>query len=187
MTTSDLLAYADIDPITVPAARLELHVAEKQHAYSRRYQGSRPSTRVKDLVDLALIAEFFPLDAASLRDTITHHLRQPHRTGTADNAPLSTRGMGCSVPPARTSRRDQARTRRRLHCRRNSTARVNQTQLPLAKQRLDQAHDRAVAADRDPLADLERPLASEMPGRDDLLAAAQLVAVVRHRPARLPR
>lgn len=70
VTTSDVLAFADIDPVAVPAVRLELQVAEKLHAYSRRYQGSRPSTRVKDLIDLALIAEFFPLDAASLCDAI---------------------------------------------------------------------------------------------------------------------
>lgn len=71
VTTSDLLAFADIDPVTVPAVRLELQVAEKLHAYTRSYHGSRPSSRVKDLVDLALIAALFPLDAASLRDAIT--------------------------------------------------------------------------------------------------------------------
>src|SRR5207253_1522167 len=55
----------------------------------------------------------------------------------------------------------------------------DQTQLPFAKQRLDRAHDPVVAADRDPLADLERLLATEVPGRDHLLAAPELVAIVR--------
>src|SRR5205085_11893745 len=40
----------------------------------------------------------------------------------------------------------------------------DQAQLPLAKQWFDRAHDPAAAADRDPLADLERLLAAEMAG-----------------------
>ena len=70
LRTSDLLAFADIDPVAVPAVPLEYQVAEKLHAYTRRY-GDSPSTRVKDLVDLALIAEFFPLPAPRLHDAIT--------------------------------------------------------------------------------------------------------------------
>jgi hypothetical protein len=40
------------------------------HACTRTYEGSRPSTRVWDLVDLALIAELFPLASATLRHEI---------------------------------------------------------------------------------------------------------------------
>ncbi len=60
--TSDLLAFAGIEPLTVPALPLPEHVAEKIHAYTRTYgaQGLSgtgvSSTRVKDLIDLALIA-----------------------------------------------------------------------------------------------------------------------------------
>ena len=69
--TTDLLAFAWIEPVTIPVMPLELQVAEKLHAYTRRYQGPRPSTRVKDLIDHALIAKLFPLDAPKLRKAIS--------------------------------------------------------------------------------------------------------------------
>lgn len=49
--------------ITVPAVDVAQHAAEKFHAYSRVYAGNQPSTRVKDLVDLVLLAEAGLLDA----------------------------------------------------------------------------------------------------------------------------
>jgi hypothetical protein len=70
LRTDDLLVFAGIEPIQVPAISLELQVAEKLHAYTQTYEGGRGSTRVKDLVDLALIAELSPLDAAMLRSEI---------------------------------------------------------------------------------------------------------------------
>ena len=81
LKTGDLLSFAGIDPVTVQAIPLELQVAEKLHAYTRIYENTRSSTRAKDLIDLALIAELFTLDAATLRITIkttftsrgTHH------------------------------------------------------------------------------------------------------------------
>jgi len=51
----DLLRFAAIDPIAVPAVPIEQHVAEKVHAYTRIYAGERRSSRVKDLIDLVLI------------------------------------------------------------------------------------------------------------------------------------
>lgn len=52
-----LLAFADLDSFEVPAIPLTYHIAEKAHAYTRHYGSSgRESTRVKDLVDLVLIA-----------------------------------------------------------------------------------------------------------------------------------
>jgi Nucleotidyl transferase AbiEii toxin, Type IV TA system len=66
--TSDLLAFAGIERIRVPALPLPQHIAEKVHAYTRKYGASgRESTRPKDLVDILLIARSEPLDAASLR------------------------------------------------------------------------------------------------------------------------
>lgn len=66
--TSDLLSFAGIEPIRVPALPLPQHIAEKVHAYTRKYGASgRESTRPKDLVDILLIAASEPLDAASLR------------------------------------------------------------------------------------------------------------------------
>lgn len=62
----DLLAFADIEPITIPTLSLTQHVAEKVHAYSRTYEGGRQSTRVKDLVDLVLVAELSTLRSGEL-------------------------------------------------------------------------------------------------------------------------
>ena len=63
----DLLAFAEIAAVDVPALPIEFHVAEKLHAYSRVYGlGSVGSTRVKDLVDLALIATEVAIDAGRL-------------------------------------------------------------------------------------------------------------------------
>ncbi len=66
LTTPDLLGFAGIEPVTVPVIPLTRQVAEKLHAYTRRYEGGRVSSRPKDLVDLALIAQLFSLDAARL-------------------------------------------------------------------------------------------------------------------------
>jgi len=63
----DLLAFADLAPVEVAAVPLEFQIAEKVHAYTRGYGDRTPSTRVKDLVDLALIATEGTPDAALLR------------------------------------------------------------------------------------------------------------------------
>jgi hypothetical protein len=80
LRTDDLLGFAGIEPVEVAAVPLELQVAEKFHAYTRSYEGQRPSTRVKDLVDLGLIAELSSLDAATLhREVATvFTLRETH-------------------------------------------------------------------------------------------------------------
>jgi hypothetical protein len=65
----DLLGFAGISPIEVPALPLELHVAEKLHAYTRDY-GGRQSSRVKDLVDLVLISSTAEFEAVRLRHAI---------------------------------------------------------------------------------------------------------------------
>jgi predicted nucleotidyltransferase component of viral defense system len=50
ITSSHLLEFADIEPVTVPALAVEQHLAEKLHAYSRVYglgvrvRGSRTSS-----------------------------------------------------------------------------------------------------------------------------------------------
>jgi len=69
--TSDLLAFAGIDPIELPTLPLPQHLAEKVHAYTRSYGASgRRSTRPKDLVDILLIATSEPIDAAALRSAL---------------------------------------------------------------------------------------------------------------------
>jgi hypothetical protein len=50
----------------VPALALEQQVAEKVHAYTRTYGRGEPSSRVKDLVDLVLVASFLVLVASFL-------------------------------------------------------------------------------------------------------------------------
>lgn len=76
----DLLAFAGIEPVVAPSLPLELQVAEKVHAYSRVYGGDGiGSTRVKDLVDLALIAATAGLDAARVQRAIAETFE--HRSG----------------------------------------------------------------------------------------------------------
>lgn len=54
LTAPPLLDFAGIAPAIVRAIPLEQHLAEKIHAYTKRY-GTRESTRVKDLADMALL------------------------------------------------------------------------------------------------------------------------------------
>jgi len=88
--TSDLLSFADIERVRVPALPLPQHVAEKVHAYTRKYGASgRESTRPKDLVDIVLIARSEPLDAAALRNAFEVTFAQ------REDQPLPS-----SLPPA---------------------------------------------------------------------------------------
>jgi len=66
----DLLSFADIPPAEVPILPLEQHVVEKVHAYTRAYAAGRASTRVKDLVDLTVMASLFPFEAGRLRSAL---------------------------------------------------------------------------------------------------------------------
>jgi hypothetical protein len=67
----DLLAFADIEPVEVPALSLERHVAEKVHAYTGTYGEGAGSSRVKDLVDLVLVKSFASLEAERLHEALT--------------------------------------------------------------------------------------------------------------------
>lgn len=53
------LAFADIPPVKVQAIDRAQHLAEKLHALTRDYNG-RPSSRVRDLVDIVLLLELDP-------------------------------------------------------------------------------------------------------------------------------
>ncbi len=46
-----------LEPVTIDVVDIPQHAAEKFHAIARRYSGDRPSSRVKDLVDLVLMLE----------------------------------------------------------------------------------------------------------------------------------
>jgi hypothetical protein len=69
LTTPPLLAFAGIPPTAVPCYPLTQQVAEKVHAYTRpRATGS--SSRVKDLIDILLIAELGEMDGPLLRQAL---------------------------------------------------------------------------------------------------------------------
>lgn len=65
----------------------------------------------------------------------------------------------------------------------------HQSHLGFAKKRLDTPNDPDLAADHQPLANLKRLLPREMPRRDDLIAAPQLVPIEDeiHSPNTVPR
>ena len=75
-------------------------IAEKLHAYTQTYEGGRASTRVKDLVDLALIAELSRLDAVTLQREI-----ESVSTGAERSLPtlptLAAFGVGAALRAAR--------------------------------------------------------------------------------------
>lgn len=66
-----LLVFAEIAPPELPVIALEEHLAEKLHAYTASYgtQGAA-STRVKDLVDMVVIAGLAEFDASRLRHAL---------------------------------------------------------------------------------------------------------------------
>ncbi len=66
LTAPPFLAFAGIPPATIPCYPISQHLAEKIHAYVKP-RASGESTRVKDLVDMLLIAAHVPVDAAALR------------------------------------------------------------------------------------------------------------------------
>jgi hypothetical protein len=97
--TSDLLSFAGIDRIQVPALPLPQHIAEKVHAYTRKYGPSgRASTRPKDLVDILLIASSATIDAAELRAALESTF------GQREQQPLPS-----SLPPPPTNWHEQYR------------------------------------------------------------------------------
>ncbi len=80
LTTPALLAFAGMPPTEVPCFPLSQQVAEKVHAYTQPHPAGQ-SSRVKDLIDILLIAEFGPMDARVLRQALemTFHGRNTHR------------------------------------------------------------------------------------------------------------
>ncbi len=66
----DLLRFAAIAPIAVPAVPIAQHIAEKVHAYTRTYAGDHRSSRVKDLIDLVLIRSAIAFEAGRLHEAL---------------------------------------------------------------------------------------------------------------------
>ncbi len=75
---SNFLQFAGVEPSTCQVYPLETHIAEKLHAYT--LPRPRPSSRVKDLPDIALLASVRNLNGAQLRSVIeqTFHHRATH-------------------------------------------------------------------------------------------------------------
>jgi predicted nucleotidyltransferase component of viral defense system len=79
VTGSDLLEFIGIAPLEHRVYPVEAHVAEKLHAMTMIYEGA-PSGRVKDLVDIGLLATHSLFVAATLRRSIvaTFDFRDTH-------------------------------------------------------------------------------------------------------------
>lgn len=77
--TPDLLAFAEIPSVVVPCYPLTQQLAEKIHAYTLTYK-SGESTRVKDWLDILLIAQTGRFSAKRLIDSLqaTFNARHTH-------------------------------------------------------------------------------------------------------------
>jgi len=69
LETPALLTFAGIEPTIVPCYPITQQIAEKYHAFTRPHV-SGVSSRVKDFVDMLLLAEMGKLDSISLRKAI---------------------------------------------------------------------------------------------------------------------
>jgi hypothetical protein len=83
-----LLAFAGIRPTRVPCYPLSVQIAEKVHAYTRSYAGGG-SSRVRDLVDILLIASVAPLSRRRILSALhsTFQARATHDLPPAVPAP----------------------------------------------------------------------------------------------------
>jgi hypothetical protein len=74
-----LLEFADIKPTEVPCYPIPQQIAEKYHALTRPFH-SGDSSRVKDLIDILLMASIAPISCAKLRQSIkvTFEHRKSH-------------------------------------------------------------------------------------------------------------
>lgn len=109
----DLLAFADIDPLAIPMLSLEQHVAEKLHAYTREYGAGRQNTRVKDLVDLALIQTVVTFEAGHLREALAVTFADRRLQPLPAALPPPQR-LGANLPQAGPRGRAVARSRERV-------------------------------------------------------------------------
>ena len=79
LTTPALLGFAGIQPTAIPCYPLTQQVAEKVHAYTRP-RATGEGSRVKDLVDILLIAELRQMDGQLLQQALqaTFDTRKTH-------------------------------------------------------------------------------------------------------------
>ena len=91
LETPPLLEFASIPPTTVPCYPIVQQIAEKVHAYTKIHPSGQ-STRVKDLVDILLMAELEAISAhdLSLALEATFGARQDHDLPATLPAPPSS-------------------------------------------------------------------------------------------------
>jgi predicted nucleotidyltransferase component of viral defense system len=89
LTAPDLLDFAEVEPAHIRAIPLDQHIAEKLHAYTRRYGSDQPISRAKDLIDIVLMSELASFEFDGLREAI---VRVFETRGTHE--------LPTSVPPA---------------------------------------------------------------------------------------
>ena len=78
LTMRPVLHFAGFASPTIAAVPVAFHLAEKLHAYIRIYSNSRPSSRVKDLYDMLVMARALPMPpSGALRsaESLTFELR----------------------------------------------------------------------------------------------------------------
>lgn len=76
ISNSDYLSFAEIEPIQYRCYSIAQHFSEKLHAYTRVFKNGN-SSRVKDIVDMFLIAQMENIDSLSFRNAC--HLTFEHR------------------------------------------------------------------------------------------------------------
>lgn len=81
-------------PVAVPAVDVHQHAAEKLHAYARIYARDRPSSRVKDLVDLVLLTEAGVLSP----EPLSARLRQVYAVRDVSTPPPTCRHLRPAGP-----------------------------------------------------------------------------------------
>lgn len=86
------LGFAPIEMSLVPVTR---QVAEKLHAYTRRYKGGG-TTRARDLVDLLLIRQYERMEPAALKDAITRVFARRQTHAVPSRLPPPPRGLAVS-------------------------------------------------------------------------------------------
>jgi hypothetical protein len=69
LVTPELLTFADIQPTIIPCYPLTQQIAEKLHAYTRLHV-SGESSRVKDFVDMILMAALAEIQGGKLRQAL---------------------------------------------------------------------------------------------------------------------
>ena len=91
LTTPALLGFAGIGPTAIPCYPLTQQIAEKVHAYTRP-RATGEGSRVKDLVDILLIAELRQMDGRLLQQALqaTFDTRKTHALPTQFPDPPST-------------------------------------------------------------------------------------------------